>query len=84
MVYNGTSSGLDEVLWDPHFMLPTMTTHMGSIQLSTSMGDIDIGEMFLNFMMNKIIRNVCGVDVTHIRLEDNILTYWESQIYSKW
>ena len=73
MVYNDTSIRLDEVLWDPHLMLPTMTTHMGSIQLSTSMGDIDISEMFLKFMMNKSIIFFCGVDVTHIRSGDPTL-----------
>ena len=45
-VYNGMSSGLDEVLWDPYFTLPTMSTHMRSIQLGTNMRDIDIGEKF--------------------------------------
>ena len=47
--------------------LPTISMYVGSIQLVTNMEDINIGEMFLNFMMHKNIRNFSG---------------WTSGIYS--
>ena len=53
MVYNGTSRVFNEVLWDPHFTLPNIYTHEKAIKLGTSMGVIDTGKMFLNFMMHK-------------------------------
>ena len=84
MVYNGTSSGLNEVLWAPHFMLPTMSTQMREIQLGTNMGDINIGEIFLNFIMHKSLRHFWGVDVKHIQSEDPKLVDWKSQRCSDW
>jgi hypothetical protein len=31
------------------------------------MADTDLGEMFLNFVLNKTLRKLAGVDVTHYR-----------------
>ena len=79
MVYNGTYSDLDEVLWAPHFTLPTMSTQMRAIQLGINIGNINIGKKVLNFMIHKSLRNFCGVDVTYIGSDDNKLAYWEYQ-----
>jgi hypothetical protein len=51
MVYNGTSSGLNDWLWVPWFTLPTITTLAISVEVGTHMGDLDVGEMFLNFIL---------------------------------
>ena len=59
MVYNGTSIYLNNLLWNTHFMLPTISTQIRSIQNGTNIEDINIGEMFLNFMMHKSLRNFC-------------------------
>ena len=48
------------------------------------MWGINIGEIFMNSVMQNILRNACGVDVTHILFEDPKLAYWESQIWSEW
>ena len=58
--YNGTSSGLNELMWAPQSMLLTISTHTRAIQHGTNMGGIDIGEKCLNFMMHKILRTFCG------------------------
>ena len=84
MVYNGMSSSLNEVIWAPQFTLPTMSTKRREIELGTNMGDIDIGKMFLNFMMQKIIRKCFGVDVMYIRPKEPKLLDWESKICSEW
>ena len=73
MIYNVTSRGLNNVLWFPYFRIPTMSTHMIAIKLVTNMGDINICEIFLKFMMHKSLRVFCGVDDTHILLLLNCL-----------
>ena len=77
MVYNGISSGLNKVQWAPHFMSPTMSINIRATKIGTNMGDIDIGEMILNFIMHKSIRKSFRLDVTHIRPYDPKLEGWE-------
>lgn len=64
MVYDGTKSGLNQVLWVPWFPMPTIETHLRSVEAGTFMADVDIGEMFLNFVLHENIRKFCGVDLT--------------------
>jgi hypothetical protein len=64
MVYDGTKKGLNACLWAPWFPLPTIEMHLQSVIPGTYMGDIDIGDMFLNFMLHSSIRPAAGVDLT--------------------
>jgi len=64
MVYDGTKSGLNSVLWAPWFPLPTVDSHLCAVEKDTFMGDLDIGEMFLNFMLTKKVQMHAGVDLT--------------------
>ena len=64
MVYDGTRSGLNAVLWAPNFGLPTMRSHMRMVSFETELGDLDMGEMFLNFMLSMSIRPYAGIDLT--------------------
>jgi hypothetical protein len=43
MVYNGTSSGLNDVLWVPSFPLPTVDSLLRSVHPNTWMADTDLG-----------------------------------------
>jgi hypothetical protein len=52
MVHDASCSGLNKSLWSPNFGLPTVDTLLRGIDLSTWMGDIDVGEMFLNFCLH--------------------------------
>jgi hypothetical protein len=65
MVYNGTSSGLNDILWVPSFPLPTVDALLRSVHPDTWMADTDLGEMFLNFVLHESLRELAGVDVTH-------------------
>lgn len=65
MVYNGTSSGLNSVLWALHFFLPTMSAQLRALKEGTYMGDMDIREMFLNFMLHEFLRAVWGGRLIH-------------------
>lgn len=64
MVYDGTKSGLNEVLWVPSFSLPDIGTLLSKVEENTWMCDIDIGDMFLNFCLDKNLHKYCGVDLS--------------------
>jgi hypothetical protein len=70
MVYNGTSSGLNDVLWVPSFPLPTVDSLLRAVHPETWMADSDLGEMFLNFVLHESLRELAGVDITHYRGEN--------------
>ena len=62
MVYDITRSGLNEAVWAPWLPIPTATSHFRSVEAGTYMRDCDIGEMFLNFMLDPANRPHAGVD----------------------
>ena len=66
IVYDGTSCGLNSVLFAPNFHLPT--SRGASLLLSDSswMADADFGEIFHNFPMDERIRKHSGVDLSMI------------------
>jgi hypothetical protein len=80
MVYDGTKSGFNSVLWAPWFPLPTIDQHLRVATVGCYMADIDIGEMFLNFVLHECIRVYCGVDLTSIfpemLLASGLAVYW--------
>ena len=71
LVYNGTSSGLNDAVWSPWFCLPTVDSHLRAVEEGTFMGDCDIGDMFLNFMLDEKIRPYAGVDLTELFAEES-------------
>lgn len=64
-VYDGSVSGLNDSIWMPRFVLPTIQTHLRQVEAGTFMCDLDVGEMFLNFILCERIRPLAGVDLTH-------------------
>jgi hypothetical protein len=64
MVYDGTVSGLNDSIWVPRFVLPTMNTHLRGVDEDTEMADVDVGGCFLNFMLHSEMRELAGVDLT--------------------
>mmetsp|Transcript_18233 Transcript_18233/g.45137 ORF Transcript_18233/g.45137 Transcript_18233/m.45137 type:complete len:1296 (-) Transcript_18233:2196-6083(-) len=77
MVYDGTKSGLNEAMWVPRFGLPTIESHLRSIEEGTFMADVDVGECFLNFPLHPSLRKLAGVDLTHYFPDPNRATVWE-------
>jgi len=63
MVYDATKSKLNGSLWAPNFGLPTIDTMVRGIKEESWLGDIDIGEMFLNFMLHPSLQPYAGVDL---------------------
>ena len=70
LVYNGSSSGLNDAVWAPWFSLPTVDSHLRAVDESTFMSDNDVKEMFLTFMMDPVIRPYSGVDLTTLFPEE--------------
>jgi hypothetical protein len=66
VVYDATKSGLNDAIWAPNFFLPTMSSVLNNADDTTFYGDIDIGEMFLNYFLDPEIRPWAGVDVTEL------------------
>jgi hypothetical protein len=64
VVFNGTSSGLNDAVYAPWFPLPTIRSLLRRVEEGTWMGDADIGEMFYNFLLDEDLRKYAGVDVT--------------------
>ncbi len=73
MVYDGTKSGLNDAIWVPRFPLPTVNTMLCAVDKNTFMGDMDIGEMFLNFILHESMQALCGVDLTNYFGEGKVL-----------
>jgi hypothetical protein len=63
MVYDATRSNLNASLWAPNFGLPTVDSLLRGVNEGTWMGDLDIGEMFLNFCLHPKLQPLCGVDL---------------------
>ena len=70
VVYDATACGLNEALWAPNFFLPTVDSILRNASASTWFGDIDLGEMFLNYPLDEAIRPYAGVDVTMVELDE--------------
>jgi len=66
MVYDGMKSRLNGTLWVPWFSLSTVEQHLRATVPGSYMGDVDIGEMFLNFMLHESVWPYCGVDLTSV------------------
>jgi hypothetical protein len=63
IVYDASRSKLNQSLWAPNFGLPTVETLLRGVDELSWMGDLDIGEMFLNFCLHPALQPFCGVDV---------------------
>jgi hypothetical protein len=84
LVYDGSVSGLTDAMWMPRFVLPTLNTHLRSVEAGTFLADIDVGEMFLNFILHEAIRVYAGIDLTsHFPLGDGG-TVWNTGNGQPW
>ncbi len=64
IVYDLTKSGLNDALWAPTFWMPTVLNVLDCATHSSWFGDVDAGEMFLNYPLDKDMRQYAGVDVS--------------------
>ena len=64
VVYDGTKSGLTDAVWAPNFFMPSIDSLLLYCSPTTWYSDLDLGEMFLNYFMDPLLRPFCGVDVS--------------------
>jgi hypothetical protein len=76
MVYNGSKSGLNDLIWVPRFiLLPTMEIHLRGVEEETCMvADNDVGECFLNFILHAELRELAGVDLSKFFGDEGVLS----------
>jgi hypothetical protein len=72
LVYNGSKSGLNSILWVPSFPMPTGNTLLRSVFPHSWMDDTDLGEFFLNFILHVALRELAGVDLSLYRSDAEI------------
>ena len=63
MVFDATVSGINDYLWDPNFMFPSMVSLLMMVGLEMHIVDLDAGEMFYNFKLSSILTKCCEVDL---------------------
>jgi hypothetical protein len=78
MVDNGTSCGLNDVLWAPWFCLPMVKQTHWSLLPDYHQCNLDISEQFLNFLLHQDLREYLGVDVREVRFLDPKDSNWEA------
>ena len=76
MVYDLTKCGLNAALWAPSFWMPTVDNVVDCVTDTGWFGDVDAGEMFLNYILDETIRPYAGVDMSWT-LSDRSGTLWE-------
>jgi hypothetical protein len=65
IVYNGMGLGLNDFIWVPIFPLPTLKAMLYAVNKDTLLvGDMDIRERFLNFVLHESSQALCGMDLT--------------------
>ena len=79
MVYNGTSCGLNDVLWAPRFGLPMVKQTLRALLPGYLQCDLDVGEQFPNYYLHEELRQYSGVDVREVRSLDPADAAWEAE-----
>jgi len=76
MVYDASASGLNACLWVPNFWLPSAEGLVEAMTEDSWMGDLDMGEQFLNFHLHQDLQLFCGIDVKPLFHPERRTTYW--------
>ena len=79
MVYNGTSCGLDDVLWAPRFGLPTVKQTIRALLPRYMQCDLDVGEQVPNYYLHEELWQYSGVDVQEVCSTDPVDADWEAE-----
>ena len=81
MVYNAIKCSLNDALWAPNFFLPIVDSILHNSLSATWFGDIDLGEMFLNYALDLDLREYAGVDVTEV---DSEMSTSSKRVLERW
>jgi hypothetical protein len=76
MVYNALVSGFNDCLWVPTFFLPSMEALVDQMDQDSWMGDLDMGEQFLNLPIHPALQQYCGINLQPYLGRDQQQTMW--------
>jgi hypothetical protein len=79
MVYNGTSYGLNDILYALHFSLPTVRENLWAILPDFFQCNLNVQDQFLNFKLHRNMQQYSGVDVSQVRSEAPSDAAWEDR-----
>ena len=63
MVFHAGANKLNDCIWAPSFMLPTINSLLRIVDWKTFMEDRDVGDMFHNFPLHPNTRGYVGMDL---------------------
>ena len=66
IVYDATANKLNDAVWAPSFWLPTVDTLVRYVDADSWMMDRDIGDMFLNFPLDKRVWPYTGLNLENL------------------
>ena len=69
LVLNGSSCGLNKSVWAPNFWLLTSISMTRVLGYNYKVVGIDLGEMFLNFLLDPKLSYYSGMDLTPFKAE---------------
>ena len=74
-IYNGSKSGLNDLIWALQITLPTADTMTHWVTAGSWLADNGYGEQFLNFSLHPDLQKFCGVDLIQFfpQLDDDKL-----------
>ena len=75
MVYHGMSSGITDCLFFPYFGLLAIRDVTRTLVTGYHKADMDVGEMFPDFILGEELQACSGVDVTHVKTCELDLTH---------
>ena len=84
MVYNRTSCGLNDILYTPHFGLPTVRETLRAILPGFHQCDLDTQDQFLNLILHKHMREYSGVDIRKVLTVAQEDIEWELSRPGSW
>jgi len=73
LVQNGSSCGLNKAIWASNFWLPNASSMTRVLGYNYKAVDIDLGELFLNFPLDKKLVSYSGMDLTPYK--DDLLQF---------
>ena len=82
IVYDATQCGLNDALWSPNFFMPTVDSILRNASSTTWFGDIDLGEMFLNYTLDLKLQPYAGIDVTE--LDKTVTGLGRPRVFERW
>ena len=75
VVFHAGANKLNECVWAPSFMLPTINSLLRIVDWKTYMEDRDVGDMFHNFPLHPNTRGYAGMDLGPLGFADDECTH---------